>query len=100
MALGIASALRALGRRHIAIMNWDESMFCRIATPSITSLARFPEEQGRRSTRMLLDVLARANPADGIALPSELIVRETSVRPRRHPWPPCLSQPVKLTFSG
>ena len=80
MALGVAAALRALGRRDVAIMSWDESMFCRIATPSITSLARFAEEQGRRSTRMLLDVLAGVNPVDDIAMPSELIVRQTSVR--------------------
>lgn len=83
MALGVASALRALGRRNIAIMSWDDSLFCRIAVPTITALARFHEEQGRRSTRMLLDVLAGVEPSEILAWPSELIVRETSVRHER-----------------
>ncbi len=87
MALGVASALRALGRSDIATMSWDDSMFCRIATPSITSLSRFAQEQGRRSTRMLLDVLAGVNPADDLAMPSELIARQTSVRhAKRRVW--------------
>ena len=79
MALGVASALRAFGRNDIAVMSWDDSMFCRIATPSITSLSRFAEEQGRRSTRMLMDVLSGVDPVDDTAMPSELIVRQTSV---------------------
>lgn len=83
MALGVASALRALGRRNIAIMSWDDSLFCRVVAPTITALARFPEEQGRRSTRMLLDVLAGVEPSEILAWPSELIVRETSARHER-----------------
>ena len=80
MALGVASALRALGRTNIAVMSWDDSLYCRIVIPSITALARFPEEQGRRSTQMLLDVLAGTDLSDGLALPSKLVVRQTSVR--------------------
>ncbi len=79
LALGAAAALRRLGRADAAMVSWDDSLLCRIVAPAITALDRFPEEQGRRSTRMLLDVLLGVEPTDSAARPSELVVRATSV---------------------
>lgn len=79
LALGVAVALRRLGRQDVAIVSWDDSLLCRIVSPAISALDRFPEEQGRRSTRMLLEVLLGAEPSETLARPSELVVRGTSL---------------------
>lgn len=81
MALGVTAALRELGRRDVAIVAFDDSLLCRIAVPSITALERFTEEQGRRSTRMLLSMLDGAGEIDPTAVPSVLEIRGSSVRP-------------------
>lgn len=80
MALGVTAALRSLGRTDVAVMSWDDSLYCRVVIPSITALARFPEEQGRRSTQMLLDVLSGIEFPNDLAVESELVVRATSTR--------------------
>jgi len=83
MALGTLAALRAAGRLDIALASWDDSMICRIATPSVTALDRYPDEQGRRSARLLLAHLGRGPTVDELddeTIHSDLIVRETSVR--------------------
>ncbi|MCX7521103.1 LacI family DNA-binding transcriptional regulator [Microbacterium sp. STN6] len=80
MALGISAALRSNARDDVALVSWDDSMICQIATPTVTALARHPEDQGRRSARLLLDILdgIPAGPEQPIA--SILCARETSVR--------------------
>ncbi|MEO6826973.1 MAG: LacI family DNA-binding transcriptional regulator [Microbacteriaceae bacterium] len=86
MALGISTALRASGRDDIALISWDDSMICQIATPTVSALARHPDEQGRRSARLLLDVLSGVTRDQDAPIRSELFVRETSrpAQPGRH----------------
>ena len=79
-ALGAQAALRPAGRDDVALVSWDDSLICRIGSRPLTALARFPEEQGRRATRMLLDELAGVATATRTARASELVVRSTSVR--------------------
>ncbi|GAA3757966.1 LacI family DNA-binding transcriptional regulator [Microbacterium kribbense] len=79
MALGILRSLRAAGREQIALVSWDDSMLCDISVPSITALARHPEVQGRRSARVLLAALDGDPEHPEPAIPSVLVVRETSV---------------------
>ena len=79
LALGASAALRSLGRSDVAVVSWDDSLLCRIVSPAITALDRFPEEQGARSTRVLLEVLLGLGPTETLARPSELVVRRTSV---------------------
>lgn len=79
LALGAATGFERIGRRDIALISWDDSLVCRLGSRPITALARFPEEQGRRSTRMLLDALAGVPSAVTTASPSELVVRSTSI---------------------
>ncbi|WP_298868391.1 LacI family DNA-binding transcriptional regulator [uncultured Microbacterium sp.] len=82
MALGIISALRAAGRTGMALVSWDDSLLCEISAPSITSLARRTDEQGMRSARILLRAIAGDEDRPEAAIPSELVVRETSIRAR------------------
>lgn len=80
MALGTLAALRdhALERR-IALVSWDDSLLCRVSRPSVTALARHPDEQGRRSARLLLELLESGVNHDGVAISSDLMPRETSL---------------------
>lgn len=78
LALGVQAALRRLGRDGIALASWDDSLLCQLGSRPITALDRFPEEQGRRATAMLLDQLAGRPTPDRRARASELIPRATS----------------------
>lgn len=82
LALGAQAELSRRGREDIALVSWDDSLICRVGSRPLTALARFPEEQGRRATRMLLDELAGVPTKTRVARASELVVRSTSVRPR------------------
>lgn len=79
MALGIQRRLIAAGRGGMALVSWDDSMLCDISVPSITALARHPERQAERSARLLLRVIDAEPEQPEPAIPSELVVRETSV---------------------
>ncbi|MFE4470758.1 LacI family DNA-binding transcriptional regulator [Leifsonia sp. NPDC056824] len=79
LALGAQAALSRAGRDDVAVVSWDDSLVCRLGSRPLTALARFPEEQGRRATRMLLDELAGVETATRTARASELVVRSTSV---------------------
>lgn len=79
LALGAQAALSRAGRDDVAVVSWDDSLVCRLGSRPLTALARFPEEQGRRATRMLLDELAGVATATRTARASELVVRSTSV---------------------
>lgn len=79
LALGAQAELSRLGRDDVAVVSWDDSFVCRLGSRPLTALARFPEEQGQRATRMLLDELSGRGTATRLARPSELVVRATSV---------------------
>lgn len=79
LALGVQAALNRAGRDDVAVASWDDSLLCRLGTRPITALDRSPEEQGRRSTRMLLDQLAGKPTFDRRARPSRLVPRATSI---------------------
>lgn len=80
MALGASAAIAGLGRRDVAVVAYDDSLLCRIAAVPVTALERFTEEQGRKSTHMLLAVIDGRDDFDATAVPSELMVRDSSVR--------------------
>jgi len=79
MALGTATAMRRSDRHDIALISWDDSMICQIATPTVSALARHVDDQGRRSAALLLDLLEGHVRVPEQPLPSILHVRETSV---------------------
>lgn len=79
LALGAQSGLAAAGRSDVALASWDDSLLCRLGSRPITALDRFPEEQGRRATRMLLDRLDGRPSATTRARSSSLVARATSL---------------------
>ncbi len=79
MALGILRSLIVAGRPDVALVSWDDSMLCDISVPSITALARHPDIQGQRSARLLLRAVTDEQQQPEPAIPSRLVVRETSV---------------------
>jgi DNA-binding LacI/PurR family transcriptional regulator len=79
MALGIATAMRRVDRHDIALISWDDSMICQIATPTVSALARHVDDQARRSARLLLDMLDGVPQQPEGRLSSILNVRETSI---------------------
>jgi DNA-binding LacI/PurR family transcriptional regulator len=79
MALGVVTALRDAGLDRIALVSWDDSMLCEVCVPGITALERHPEVQGRRSARLLLQILEGAEIQPEPATPSALVVRGTSL---------------------
>ena len=79
MALGATAALRSVRHQPTAVVAFDDSLLCRIAEPSVTALERFTEEQGQRSTRMLLALRDGTTTQDYVARGSQLVVRGSSV---------------------
>lgn len=79
LALGAQAALVHACREDVALVSWDDSLLCRLGSRPITALDRFPEEQGRRATRMLLDGLAGLPTPTTRARSAELITRATSL---------------------
>ena len=81
MAMGGLLALRELGLRcpeDVALVSWDDSLHCQLASPSVTALARNPSWQGRVEAELLLDLLD----SGGIELRtmpgSDLVVRAST----------------------
>lgn len=81
MAIGVAAELRRLDHEGVAVVAFDDSLLCRISYPTVTALERFTEEQGKRSTRMLLAMLRGSKDPYPVAMASVLQVRDSSVRP-------------------
>ncbi|HEU0256570.1 MAG TPA: LacI family DNA-binding transcriptional regulator [Microbacteriaceae bacterium] len=79
MALGVVTALRDLKADRFALVSWDDSLLCNVCVPGITALARHPEVQGRRSARLLLQVLDGRELLPEPPIPSSLVIRDTSV---------------------
>ncbi|WP_104167871.1 LacI family DNA-binding transcriptional regulator [Arthrobacter sp. SX1312] len=60
MAMGGLLALRELGLRcpdDVAMVSWDDSLHCRLASPAVTALSRNPGMQGRVAAELLLALL-------------------------------------------
>lgn len=80
VSVGAQNAVSAAGRADVAVASWDDSVLCRLGSRPITALDRFPEEQGKRATLMLLDLLQGAPGPASRARRSVLVSRATSVR--------------------
>lgn len=78
MAVGALAALTRAGSENVALISWDDSMLCQFSNPAITALERRPDEAGRRSARLLLELLNDAPLEPPTAERSQLMVRKTS----------------------
>ncbi|MFE6736378.1 LacI family DNA-binding transcriptional regulator [Microbacterium sp. NPDC057650] len=82
LAVGAAKALEDAGRHDVAVVAWDDSLLCSLRSRPLTALARFPEERGRRGTKLLREILRGGEGRTVAAAPSELRVRATSTPAR------------------
>ncbi|RJT83409.1 LacI family transcriptional regulator [Arthrobacter cheniae] len=81
MSMGGLLALRELGLRcpeDVAVISWDDSLHCQLASPSVTALSRNPTMQGRVAAELLLSLLDTGE-ARVRSLPrTELLVRDST----------------------
>ncbi|MHA7217894.1 LacI family DNA-binding transcriptional regulator [Arthrobacter sp. MDT1-48-3] len=85
MSMGGLLALGELGLRcpgDVAIVSWDDSLHCRLASPAVTALARNPGQQGRIAAELLLALLDSGEARTRSMPGSDLVVRaSTAVLP-------------------
>ena len=81
MSMGGLLALRELGLRcpdDVAVVSWDDSLHCRLASPSVTALFRNPGMQGRVAAELLLALLDTGDIQTRSMPRSELVVRAST----------------------
>lgn len=86
MAMGGITALKSAQvsvPAAVSVVSWDDSILCQVGSPAVTALQRDPQEQGRRSARLLLAVIAGQHPANVRAGAGVLMVRESSAAAAR-----------------
>lgn len=81
MSMGALLALRELGLRcpeDVAIVSWDDSLHCQLASPSVTALSRNPVMQGRVAAELLLTLLDSGTLQTRSIPGSDLVVRAST----------------------
>lgn len=81
MSMGGLLALRDLGLRcpeDLAIVSWDDSLHCQLASPSVTALSRNPGMQGRVAAELLLSLLDTGDVRTRTMPSSDLAVRAST----------------------
>lgn len=80
-AVGALRALQASGVRvpeDVKIVGFDDSIYTRITTPSITSVRRFPEQLAFQGCQALLALIAGKEPPLEAVVPVELVERAST----------------------
>jgi len=89
MTVGALKALRALGVRvpeEVSVLGFDDLDLGALLDPPLTVIDRPTVEQGERAATVLVDrINAGAGPAVHVVLPVQLLVRQSTARPRRDP---------------
>lgn len=83
MAIGAISAARDAGLeipRDIAVAGFDDIPFARLLYPSLTTVAQFPEDLGRRAAELLFDRVAGGfkGPGRRVEMPFRLVIRSSA----------------------
>jgi LacI family transcriptional regulator len=86
MAFGVIDAARERGLRipdDLSVVGFDDIPQAAWVYPPLTTVRQPLEQMGRVATQMLLQLIDKSTaPADRVELPTELIVRQSSQRPR------------------
>jgi PAS domain S-box-containing protein len=80
MAIGAMTALQERGLRvpdDVSVVGFDDLEEARYAAPPLTTIRQPRYEQGRRAAEMLLALLAGENVPERVALPTELVLRQS-----------------------
>ena len=83
LALGLMDALRDIGLRvpeDVGVVGFDGIPFAAIANPRLTTVAVPTAELGRQAARLLIEAVHSGVLPDGVLLPVEIVVRESTSR--------------------
>ena len=91
IAVGVIAAIQNSGRsvpEDVSVVGFDDNPIARRTRPALTTVHQDSQAKGRAATELLVSELdrARKSPAKRarhIVLPTELVVRESTARPRR-----------------
>src|SRR5699024_6641553 len=86
MALGVLHAARRMGRRvpeDLSVVGFDDIPEARYFAPPLTTVRLDFSEVGRRCTEALLRLIDGQASVPGTVVGSELVVRESTLRPGR-----------------
>lgn len=92
MAMGAIQALRENGLRvpdDVSVVGCDDITAARLVSPALTTVRQDPQELGRRAVQELVKALItdkgspRRSSAKRIAIPVELVVRQSTAAPPR-----------------
>ena len=83
MAIGAMVAIRDAGLRvpeDIAVAGFDDITVARLLNPSLTTVAQFPEQLGRRAAELLFERLSGAVAGEGrrVEMPYQLRIRTSA----------------------
>lgn len=81
MAIGGLQSLKRLGFSvpgQVSILSWDDSILCKLSSPTVAALARNTMELGRCSAALLLDTLAGHQSAN-VAMPAGVLKSRESL---------------------
>lgn len=84
MAMGVLAACRKRGvdvPRDMSVVGFDDLRTTRYLAPALTTISQPMRLIGHETVRVLLDILAGKPHPDGVELPFELIVRESTAPP-------------------
>lgn len=82
-AVGALTALKKLGLRcpdDVKIVGFDDSIYTRLTTPSITSIERAPQELATTGCKVLLSLIRGEEAPFETQIPVSLVERESTVR--------------------
>jgi LacI family transcriptional regulator, repressor for deo operon, udp, cdd, tsx, nupC, and nupG len=85
MAMGVLAACRLLGLKvptDVSVVGFDDLRTTRFLAPALTTISQPMRMIGSETVRVLLGILAGKSHPDGVELPFELIVRESTAPPR------------------
>jgi hypothetical protein len=99
MAIGVMSGLEKRGVRvpDVAVTGFDDIEECRYTRPQLTTVRQPLREQGREAVRMLLSMLRGERAPPTVALPTELVLRNSCGCAR---WDPSRSIPPPNSMYG
>lgn len=89
MAMAAMDAAREHGLRvpeDISVLGFDDIPQASLVHPALTTVRQPLEQMGRAATQMLLEILKNPNSKPGrISLPTELIIRDSTAKPKDRP---------------
>lgn len=86
LAVGAMRACRELGKlipEDISIVGFDDTIFARIVTPALTTIAQPMYSLGQQTLRLLIEAIESGQqPTETSVLPLELVIRESTAKCR------------------